>query len=258
MLSQVTFPDEALLRFAALELRWSGVGLAVGLLAGYALVLRAAARWGLSASAVRDAALWSLPEAALAARIGYVVTHPEVYLLAPSRVVQVWDGGFSFGAGLVVGTWALWRYARARQIAPGRLLDAAVPGVVAAQALAALGRALDAASRPAITLPPWHVPPSSADAASSPFALSSGAEWQLGQALWSVALLLAYAGLSRRGARPGLLFLAYLAAEGTARAAVGFRVPPGAAPGSAVAVAWTVLALTAAAGALYHLHGKRH
>lgn len=222
----VWLADPVLARLGPLELRGSGALLAAGIALGYLAVRCAAARQDIAGHVVRDVALWSLPEALLAARVAYVLVHPEIYLLAPSRVVHLWDGGFSFGAGLVVGALAAWRYARRCRLPSGRLFDAAVPGLLIAQALAVLGRSPDVATPPA-------------------------PELLLG--LWAVVLLALYALAVRHVRLPGLLFLGYLSLEALGQLALGVLGGPSGVAGVLGAVGWAVVAVTAGLTALYHL-----
>jgi prolipoprotein diacylglyceryltransferase len=120
------------------QLRGAGVLLLIASAVGFAVSRWAAGRMGLAPSLVADAALWSLPEALLAARLGYVAMHLDAYVLAPWRILAVWDGGFAFGAGLIVGIGAGWAHVRRRAATAGRLADSAVPGILIASGLFAL------------------------------------------------------------------------------------------------------------------------
>jgi phosphatidylglycerol:prolipoprotein diacylglycerol transferase len=253
-LSVSVLADPALFRVGAFELRWSGVLLALGLALGYLAVRAAATRAGLGARTLHDAALWSLPEALLAARVAYVLVHPEIYLTAPSRVLHLWDGGFSFGAGLLVGLWAVQRHAQRHELPCGRLLDAAVPGLLIAQGLAALGRCLDIVMEPGAPLPPWSAPlTADAAVAASPILLTDSLLLApLATALWAFALLLAYALLARRSRVPGLFFRAYLLFQALGQVAIRV-MSGGAAPDPVGIVAWAAVAVAAALSALYHL-----
>jgi hypothetical protein len=254
------FADPALLRVGAFELRWSGALLALGLALGYLAVRAAAARQGVSPRALHDAALWSLPEALLAARVAHVVAHPETYLAAPARIVQVWDGGFSFGAGLLVGLWALARYARRHGLPGGRLLDATVPGLLIAQGLSGVGRAADAVATSLAPLPLWDEPPRTpaGPAAPAPLASAAGDSFvlaPLGIALWALALLLSYALMARRRP-PGLLFRAYLLLQALGQIAIRLATGGGA-PDTLGIAAWAAVAVAAALSTLYHLRSVK-
>jgi hypothetical protein len=220
--------DATLLSLGPLELRWSGALLGLGMGLGYLVVQWVAARWGIGPRALRDAALWSLPEAIFGARVAYALAHPEIYLLAPQRIAHVWDGGFAFGAGLAIGTLAAWRHARRQPLPFGRLADAAVPGLLLAEGLAALGRWLDA-----------------------PRAIVG--DQPLAQAAWALGALVLYVPLARRVGTPGLLFVGYLLLQALgqwARLILTGRTDLGALLGAA---GWMTLALTALLIALYHL-----
>ena len=251
------FVDPAVLRAGAFELRWSGALLAVGLALGYLGVRAAAARAGVSPRTLHDAALWSLPEALLAARVAYILAHPDIYLAAPARVVQIWDGGFSFGAGLLVGAWATARYARRHRLAGGPLLNAAVPGLLIAQALAALGRAADVLATPRAPWPPWDQAPCATTGpvpAATPIWLGGDSlvAATLGISVWALALLLAYAALGRRRPASGLVFRSYLLLQALGQIAVRLATG-GAAPDMLGIVAWMAVAVAAVLSGLYHL-----
>jgi hypothetical protein len=220
--------DPVLLRLGPLELRGSGALLAAGLVLGYLAVRSAAARQGIAAHIVRDLALWSLPEGLLAARVAYILVHPEIYLIAPTRVVHLWDGGFAFGAGLVVGVLAAWRFARRRGLPFGRLADAAVPGLLLAQALALLGGALGA---------------------------SPALGFRLFQELWALGLLALYAVVRSRW-RPGLVFLGYLELQALGQVALVLLGNSTDVGGVLGAMGWVAVVVTAGLAALYHLRSN--
>lgn len=202
------------------------------------VTLRAAARYGLDGPLVRDATLWSLPEAIVAARLGHVAGAPDHYLLAPVRLLHVWDGGFAFGAGLIGGLLALWRFARWRRLPLARLAAAALPGLLVGQAWVAAGRTLEAVAGP-----------ESARGANG-LALGLALTWPLG-------LLAAYIVLVPRAPTAGVV-----AGAGLALVALGQLLLAGVAgPAGAGAwlglLAWAAITLTAAVSARYHLSGRR-
>ncbi|HEY7064444.1 MAG TPA: prolipoprotein diacylglyceryl transferase family protein [Chloroflexota bacterium] len=249
--------DPALLRVGAFELCWSGVFLALGLALAYVVTRAAATRRGLAPAVVRDLVLWSLPEALLTARVVYALGHPEIYFVAPSRLVQLWDGGYSFGAGLLVGTWAVWRYARHRGLSAATALDAAVPGLLIGQGLAALGRALGVITQPVASLPPWDQP--AGGAAVSPSAAAESLGWRdaalqghVFVALWALALLFAYAACARRDLAPGGVFRAYLLLQALGQIALRLLAAQTGPADLLGVAAWTAIAVAAALSARYH------
>jgi thiol-disulfide isomerase/thioredoxin len=101
------------------------LALAVGLVAAEVL----ARRRGVEAEWAWTALFVGL----VAARVGWIVAHPQAYLSRPLEMLYVWQGGFLAWAGIVAGVaWALWRAPRAG------LPRSAVAGPAAAAAAAAV------------------------------------------------------------------------------------------------------------------------
>ena len=75
----------------------------------------------------------------LAARVGWIVAHPQAYLARPLEVFYVWQGGFLGWAGVAAALiWAWWRLGRADGARRDLTLPSLVALVVAATALVAL------------------------------------------------------------------------------------------------------------------------
>jgi prolipoprotein diacylglyceryltransferase len=207
-----------------LELRWSGLLLLLGLLGGYYAARRRAYLSGLPLGQLHDIALWTLPEAIVVARAAHVLTHLEIYLPAPARILQVWDGGYAFGAGLAMGALAAWRYTRRRSLPWGRFADAAASGLLVGGAIASFG-------------------PYSRHAAPVPALLLLGLCPLLG----------------RRTGEPGSLFFAYVALYGLAQIAFELFRPGGAGftLGSIDLVAWAAVIVAASLALGYHLRRSK-
>lgn len=75
----------------------------------------------------------------IAARVGWIVAHPQAYLSRPLEMLYVWQGGFLAWAGIVAGAgWALWRAPRAGLPRSAVAVPAAAAGVATVVALALL------------------------------------------------------------------------------------------------------------------------
>ena len=93
-----------------------GLMVAAGIFAGAWLGARMAARRGLEASIVWDAAAWMIAGAMLFARLFHVVLYdPATYIAHPTQIVAVWNGGMSMFGGLVGATIAAVWYLRRRK-----------------------------------------------------------------------------------------------------------------------------------------------
>ena len=95
--------DPILVTIGPLALRWYGVLIALGVVAGSAWTLRAAAARGLDGGWLLDTAPWMVGAGILGARLVYVVTSPSAYFGPggdPLRAFAVWEGGISIHGGI--------------------------------------------------------------------------------------------------------------------------------------------------------------
>ncbi len=95
--------DPILVTIGPLALRWYGVLIALGVVAGAAWTLRAAAARGLDGDWLLDMAPWMVGAGILGARLVYVVTSPSAYFGPggdPLRAFAVWEGGISIHGGI--------------------------------------------------------------------------------------------------------------------------------------------------------------
>jgi thiol-disulfide isomerase/thioredoxin len=215
------------------------IALVVGLLTAEGLARRRGheAEWAWSALVV----------GLVAARVGWIVAHPQAYLARPLEVAYVWQGGFLAWAGIVAGlAWAAWRAPRSGAPRSAVTAPAVAAGLAAAAALAVLPvaperptlAAMEAAVRPLSA--PETVEPV-ADWRGTPTVVNLWATW-CGPCRRELPLLLEVAG-DRDDVRLALVsqgessatVAAYLAAEGLPTADV--RIDPARALGTAVALA---------------------
>ena len=68
---------------------WYGIILAIGLLAGLALCMKQAKRYGLTEDNVLDMVLWAVPSCIIGARLYYVIFYLDLYRNA--------DGSLNWG-----------------------------------------------------------------------------------------------------------------------------------------------------------------
>jgi len=124
-----------------------GVGIAVGFLAGGALLARRAERnLGVSREDIWNMLMWAILGVIVGARLSYVVGH----LLAndavgqgfrddPASMLRIWEGGVSLQGGILGGILAAIPYGRRRGIAMLPVLDAAAPGFPLGIAIGRIG-----------------------------------------------------------------------------------------------------------------------
>jgi phosphatidylglycerol:prolipoprotein diacylglycerol transferase len=125
--------DPYVFRIGGFGVRWYALAYIAGLLLGWALMRRMAARtspW-VSAEAVDDFLTWATLGVILGGRLGYVLFYkPLHYLHNPGEILQVWEGGMAFHGGLLGVVLAIILFARRRRIPVlhlGDLVCAVVP-----------------------------------------------------------------------------------------------------------------------------------
>ena len=117
-------------------LRWYAVILILAMSIGIWLTAREAERKGFKKDDIYGIAMWIIIAGILGARLFHVLDHwSDEYALDPIRAFYIWEGGLAiWGAlvgGLVAGAVICWR----NHWPFLRLLDAAAPGLVLAQAI---------------------------------------------------------------------------------------------------------------------------
>ena len=122
--------DPILVTIGPLALRWYGVLIALGVVAGAAWTLRAAAVRGLDGEWLLDMAPWMVGAGILGARLVYVLTSPSAYFGPggdPLRAFAVWEGGISIHGGIAGIVAVLAWQARRKGYDAWRYLDVLSP-----------------------------------------------------------------------------------------------------------------------------------
>ncbi len=143
--------DPILVNIGHFALRWYSLILLVAIGVGVWLTAREAERRGFNKEDIYDAAVWIVFGGIAGARLFHVLDHwSHEYAADPIRALYVWEGGLAiWGAlfgGLIAGAWIAWR----RGWSLPKLLDAAAPGLVLAQAIGRIACVItgDAMGRP--------------------------------------------------------------------------------------------------------------
>ncbi len=121
-------------------LRWYGVLVMLGAVAGAVWAEREIKRRGENGEVIWDAMVWVLPIGILGARLWYVVNSifsgTTFYLENPVHILYVWEGGLHFFGGLLFGGLALIFFLRKNGMDVWLFLDALAPATLLGQALA--------------------------------------------------------------------------------------------------------------------------
>ena len=128
--------DPIILGIGHLALRWYSLILLMAIGVGIWLTAREAERKGFKKEAVYDAATWIIVGGIVGARLFHVLDHwSHEYAANPIRALYIWEGGLAIWGAMVGGLLAAALITWQRGWPFPRLLDAAAPGLVLAQAI---------------------------------------------------------------------------------------------------------------------------
>jgi phosphatidylglycerol:prolipoprotein diacylglycerol transferase len=199
------------------SVRGYGLLLVLGFLAGLALALRRASKYGIERRRIVHVFALVLVSAVVGARALYVAEHAAAYVGGPWRVLRVSEGGLSMYGGAVLAAIVLLGYARRSGIpfvALGALLAAPL---ALGEAITRVGCFLNGCCFGVQCRRPWCVvfPPESAAGLAWPgVPLHPTQLYTAGASLVVFALLVA---AERKNARPGLVLGGFLVLHGGMR-----------------------------------------
>jgi len=128
--------DPIIFNIGHFAVRWYGLILLIAMQVGIWLAAREAERKGFKKDDFYSAVIWIIAAGLIGARLFHVLDHwSHEYAANPVRALYIWEGGLAiWGAlfgGLIAGALIAWR----RGWRFPKLLDAAAPGLVLAQAI---------------------------------------------------------------------------------------------------------------------------
>jgi len=123
-----------------ITLRWYGVLVMLGAVAGAWWAEREIRRRGENGEVIWDAMVWVLPIGIIGARLWYVVNNilsgSTYYTDNPIKIINIPEGGLHFFGGLLFGVITLYFFLKAKGLDTWLFLDALAPATLLGQALA--------------------------------------------------------------------------------------------------------------------------
>jgi len=117
-----------------------GIGIAIGFLAGGALLARRAERMlGFRREQIWNMLMYAIVGVIIGARLAYVIGHWSEFSSDLAQIPRIWEGGVSLQGGILGGIVAAIPYGRKHGIAMLPILDAAAPGFPLGIALGRVG-----------------------------------------------------------------------------------------------------------------------
>lgn len=206
-----------------LFIRYYGIILMLGALAGAWLAERQARRYNQLSDRVWDALVWVLIGGIIGARLWHIFTPPpsmiavgittEFYLTHPLDAIATWQGGLGIPGAVIGGALALYLFTRKNKLNFGTWVDIAAPGLALGQAIGRWGNFINQEVYGRPTDLPWavHIQPQ--------YRLPEFQNQEtyhplfLYESLWNLANVSFLLWLQRRyqdKLKPGDLFLVYL------------------------------------------------
>jgi len=145
-----------------ITLRWYGVLVMLGSLAGAWVAAKEMERKGEDPNYLWDAIVILLPVGILGARLWYVANATlggnPYYMQNPGQILNIPQGGLHFYGGMVFGALALYWYAKKHQLDLWLLLDALAPAALVGQAVARPANFINQELYGQPTTLPWGIP----------------------------------------------------------------------------------------------------
>ncbi|MFM8321209.1 MAG: prolipoprotein diacylglyceryl transferase, partial [Chloroflexota bacterium] len=154
--------------FGSLWIRFYGMILMSGALAGALLASWQARRRGKDPEIVWDALIWLLIAGLVGARLWHIFTPPPsmaaqglttaFYLTHPRDALAVWEGGLGIPGAVIGGALALLLYCRRNKLSFAEWADIAAPGLALGQAIGRWGNFVNQELYGRPTNLPWAIP----------------------------------------------------------------------------------------------------
>ncbi len=229
--------DPVIFTIGNFSLRWYGVIVMLGVIAGSLIVERELKRRGEKGDRIWDALIWVLPAGIIGARLWYVANAilggNRSYLENPASIIRVWEGGLHIFGGFLFGALALLFYLRRNHLDPWLFLDAAGPGALVGQGIGRLANFINQELYGPPTTLPWGIPisaehrlPQYQDLNLYPVESTRFHPTFAYEMLWNFASAGLLLWIARRyKVKPGTIFAGWLVLAGIGRVIIEFFRP---------------------------------
>lgn len=142
MSSQISFPGLSIPPFTVnpvafsvggIEIRWYGIIIVLGIIAGFSYAAYRAKQSGLSLDDMLDYVLVALPLGIICARLYYVVFFNDGSYKTFYDVIAIWEGGLAIYGGILGGLLGMFLVSRHKKNKFRAVLDCFAPGVMIGQ-----------------------------------------------------------------------------------------------------------------------------
>jgi prolipoprotein diacylglyceryl transferase len=141
-LASIPSPTHSVWHLGPVPIRAYALCIIAGIIVALVVLLR---RWrarGGNEDEVWDIAGWAIVAGIIGGRLYHVVTDPELYFGSgrhPLDAFKIWDGGLGIWGAIALGFGGAWIGCRRKGVSVLEFADAAIPGVILAQAIGRWG-----------------------------------------------------------------------------------------------------------------------
>ncbi|MEK7649077.1 MAG: prolipoprotein diacylglyceryl transferase [Patescibacteria group bacterium] len=153
----------ATIEIAGITVSLYGLTMALGLVSAYVLMLYLARRSDRAQGTdfenhVDGLFWWSFVCGLIAARLLFVLYHPDFFISAPQEIIAIWHGGIVWHGALVGGIAGSVAYCRLKKISWFGIADLGVPAIALGQAIGRWGNYFNQENYGLPTTLPWGIP----------------------------------------------------------------------------------------------------
>ena len=140
-----------------IAIRWYGILLSAGILAGILLAYTEAKRLGYDPEYIIDLALWCVPMAVIGARLYYVIFEWDYYQGDIMKIINIREGGLAIHGALIAAVLTGYVFTKVRGISFWDTADITAPGIIIGQAIGRWGNFVNAEAHGGPTDLPWGI-----------------------------------------------------------------------------------------------------
>ncbi|MBD3949889.1 prolipoprotein diacylglyceryl transferase [Tuanshanicoccus lijuaniae] len=118
---------------------WYGIIIGIGIVIAYTMIQREAKRKELDEEQMSDIVFWTIIIGFIGARLYYVLFRLDYYLMHPTQILSIWQGGIAIYGGILAGLVTLYYLAKRYHLSFITILDVVAPAVLTAQSIGRWG-----------------------------------------------------------------------------------------------------------------------
>lgn len=151
-------PQATITTIGPLDLRWYGLFLAAGVLAGLLLSLWLAKKDRTDTNLILDLSVWLIVSGLLGARLYEVILEWSYYKTNLGQIISIWQGGLAIHGAIIGGAIALFVFSSFKKLNFWRLTAICLPGLALGQAIGRWGNYFNQELFGRPTNLPWGIP----------------------------------------------------------------------------------------------------